>query len=118
MSGRDPEILPYSEGEGDSVGEGDGEASSFAFFAGDSLGEASAFVLFFVEDELEVLPSPAFFVVDVEVFLVAAVDECVVEVVAAVSSLCAHDTMKAVAAMTVVNPKTSFFIVRQTLNWV
>jgi len=57
-------------------------------FAGDSLGEASAFVVFFVEDELEVLPFPVFFVVDVpDVFFVdAAVVECVV-LVAAVSSL-------------------------------
>jgi hypothetical protein len=67
-------------------------------------------VLVFLADvEVEVVPVPAFLVVDVAVvFFEVAVVECVV--VAAVSCLCAQDATKAVPAMTVTKPRTNFFI--------
>ena len=95
-------------GEGDSVGEGDGVSSS-VFFVGEAVGEPSFFSPAFFDDAE---PDVDFLVV-AEVFLVAAVVECVV--VAVVSSLCAHETMKATPISAAVKPRTNFFIVNAML---
>jgi hypothetical protein len=78
----------------------------------DGDGDASSEVEdFFFVAEVELVPPFDFFVVEVEDFLVvAAVPECVV--VVAVSCLWAQEVTKAVAARTVMKPRTNFFIVK------
>lgn len=106
---------PSGEADGDgeaassAAGDGDGDVS--LFFAGE--GDASEVDAFFFAGagELEVvLVVPPVFLVVLEVvdFLVVAVEPCAV--VAAVSSLCAHETTNAAPARTVMNPSTNFFI--------
>ena len=92
---------------GDGDGEGDSSDDGELFFDGE--GDASDVDAFFFVDELE-LVVPLVFLVPVEVvdFLVAAVEACVV--VAAVSSLCAHETINAAPASTEIKPSTNFFI--------
>lgn len=68
------------------------------------------FFLAVVEDEVELPPVDFLPVVVDVVFLVVAADECVV--VVACSSLCAHETMKAVPATTAVKARSDFFIVK------
>jgi hypothetical protein len=100
-----------ADSSGEAAGEADGDADSVeVFFFGDADGEASLVALvFFDEVEVELVPVPAFLVVDVAVvFLDDAVAEC--DVVAAVSCLCAQDATKAAPAMTVIKPRTNFFI--------
>jgi hypothetical protein len=98
-----------SEGEGDSDGEGDG-VSSLVFFAGEAVGLLSLLDAAFFFDEVELVPLVDFLVpVELVDFLVVAVLECVV--VVAVSSLCAQETTKAAPAITVISPRTNFFIV-------
>lgn len=93
---------------GDGDGEGDSSDDGELFFEGE--GDASEVDAFFFVDELEVV-APVVFLVPVEVvdFLVVAVEAWVV--VAAVSSLCAHETTNAAPANTAMKPRTNFFIV-------
>jgi hypothetical protein len=96
-----------SEGEAVSEGEADGDDSLFAFLEGEGLALDSFFVLELPDDEWDV-PLPDFFAVDVVVFVFeAAVLECVV--VAAVSCWW-HEIMNAAPVITVVSPRTNFFI--------
>ena len=98
---------------GDGDGEGDSSDDGELFFDGE--GDASEVDAFFFVDELE-LVAPVLFLLPVEAvdFLVVAVEACVV--VAAVSSLCAHETTNAAPASTVMNPRTNFFIVNRYLR--
>jgi len=96
----------WPSGEADGDGDGDSSAAGELFFEGE--GDSSDVAAFFFVDELLVL-LPVFLVpVDVVDFLVVALEACVV--VAAVSSLCAHETTNAAPASTAINPRTNFFI--------
>src|SRR5207237_702617 len=87
---------------GDGDGEGDSSDDGELFFDGE--GDASDVDAFFFVDELE-LVAPVLFLLPVEAvdFLVVAVEACVV--VAAVSSLCAHETTNAAPASTAMKPR-------------
>ena len=104
----------WPSGEADGDADGDSSAAGELFFEGE--GDASEDAFFFV-DELELLlVVPPVFLVPVEVvdFLVVALEAWVV--VAAVSSLCAHETTNAAPASTAMNPRTNFFIVNRYLR--